>query len=481
MAETAAPMGERAAEGGMAPLINRARFWLLLTCGAVSVIGIFLLTLAAASLFKIDLQQALANLPVVIAICGFTGTTQIFLNEYWMRRLVRLAHPEGVRLPAAEPVPLLLIKISFALGLVQIPLGILTLYTFNVTPFDLILLGLEDLPDYFLASTFVFIALGVGYFWFRRYIRQKETAPIATDPISLRRLTDEANSFVLSSAGTSLLLWAVAAILSSWGCHFVARYDRTLALWTLVAVIAYGVGVFPIQYFLFRRIFAPLRKALLAAAGESYRIESLSAAADSIEDEQLRRERVFTLARIGISIPMWGALVVVHEIIEPFLFLLLGVYTILLLVSLASSYVPRLRPAGAYGRLLSDGVALTLFVHYTGSITTLIVGFYFLMSYSVTLHHGFEKGLLFAALYSGLYGAVLWAEYLHLLPYAPSSEDGQALLAFLYEKTLWKHFHPSIVFLSSFIIIAGGMFGATFLARMFRRRQGSLGELMDLG
>ncbi|MCB0218547.1 MAG: hypothetical protein KDH09_02535, partial [Chrysiogenetes bacterium] len=112
----------RTAPTEMEILINRTRFGLMGVCASVVMVGVLLLLLIVPGLFGLRLSDALAMIPIAAAISGFTGTVQIFLHEHWMRRMVWLAHPEGVRLPAYESVIKLTIKILLVVSAFSLPL-----------------------------------------------------------------------------------------------------------------------------------------------------------------------------------------------------------------------------------------------------------------------------------------------------------------------------------------------------------------------
>lgn len=461
-------------------LFNRTRFRLLAACAGWLAMGLLVLLLIIPSLFALTFHDGLATLPIVVGICAFTGTAQIFLNEHWLQRLLWLAHPREVPLPRVEPIPVLLIRILLVISAFAIPLALATLYTFQVTAFDLFRLGLARLPDIIFGYVVGALILGAGFLTYRRVrSRTPVDAPDVEESGKLQALAEETHSFVLRTTVASLLLWAIAAILAAWGFRFLAGFDLITAIWVMAGIVVMGVIGFPVQYFAFRRIFAPLGAYLLSAGGESYRIESAELIAASIGDEVQWRERLFGVIRLVACGLVWGGFVMVTEILASFFFWLFLIYTVAIIASVAMTYRPRLVSTGAAVRLVADGLALTLLVHATGSMTSLVAAVYFLIVYTIGLHRGFEIALILASVYSLLYGGVLLGEYMGWLAYASAVESGTELLRFLIEKTLWQHFHPSLPFLSCFALISGGMFASAFMARLFNRRQGSLSDLLE--
>lgn len=463
-------------------LINRTRFGLMGVCASVVMSGVILLLLIVPQLFGLGLSDALAMIPLAVAVSGFTGTVQIFLNEHWMRRMVWLSHPEGVKLPHYESVIILAIKILLVVSAFSVPLFIATLYTFNVTTFDLMMVGLEGLPDYILGYVIAFFMLAIGYFVYEKFFRKKgEVVPAPDDIAHLHELSDLVNTLPLRAAVVSMVLWGGAGTLIGWGVGFVLDFSSTFAIWTVMALSAIGVASFPMQYFLFRKIFEPLGKNLQAAAGEGYRVENAGLASLSIEDEQAVRERLVTGVRVALAAPVWGGFALVHDKVEMFYVWILIAFTLISATGYIATYSGNIRKAAEYLRWAADGVGLALFVQYSGSMTTIAVGVYWVLVYTITLHRGFDIGLIFATFYSALYGAVLLAEYVGWLPHAPVATVDGELLTLILDHSPFMHFHPSVAFLTAFLIVAGAMVGCVFLAQMYRRKSdGGIRGLLDL-
>ncbi|MCB0218231.1 MAG: hypothetical protein KDH09_00930, partial [Chrysiogenetes bacterium] len=401
---------------------------------------------------------------------------------HWMRRMVWLAHPEGVRLPAYESVIKLTIKILLVVSAFSLPLFVATLYTFNVTTGDLMRAGLEGMPDFILGYVIAFFILGVGYFVYERFFRKRgEVVPAPDDVAHLHELSDLVNTMPLRSAITSMVLWGGAGMLTGWGVGFLLDFSATFAIWTVMALSVIGVVSFPFQYFLFQRIFEPLGNKLKDAAGEGYRVENAGIAALSIEDEQAVRDRLITGVRVALAAPVWGAFALVHDKVEFFYVGILIAYTVISISGYIATYGSNIRRAAEYLRWAADGVGLVLFVQYSGSMTTIAVGLYWVIIYTITLQRGFDTGLVFTTFYSALYGSVLFSEYVGWLPHAPAtSVEGELLDVILY-RSPWNNFHPSVAFLASFIFIAGGMVACVFMAHVYRRRNDSgIRGLLDL-
>ncbi len=452
-------------------LANQTRFRILMANFATTIVSVAVLTSLAPFFADIRMADLVTFAPFLLAVTAIAGTAQVFLNERDLKRIVYFSHPDDPSARRLEPVYWLIVKIVMGLSIISVVFVPLILWAYDVTILDLYRMGITGILNFLLADFVAVIVMGVGLFFHAKLDRETaETAARArthVNPASVQHLAD---NFALRAAIVSMGLWGFGAMSSAIITLKVLKWGNFFALFIMSVTIGIGVIVFPFQYFVFRRLFRPLKKRVLQSLSQSFAVASLSEASSVLKNEDMEKGRILFHFRLVGGVFTATIFYIFGDQVPAYMFWTGMTYTCVTLLCLGLTYMgDRIAAYSEYLRIMSDGVALILLIQFAGSMTTPGPGIFFVMIMAICLQKDFETAMVSTVFFSALYGGVLLLEFYGYLPYAPYIPNN-LLLETVLKNGLWASYPPAALFALNFALVSGGMLLGALLGRHFRRR-----------